>query len=190
MRGLRKQVGALIVAAFSCSGALARSDGTSNVLILNSSSVIPLHTVLAFSNLTEVEDYFGMASPEAAEATTFFSSPPTPKSQLMYARFHLDGGRARVFGAPTFNTRTLSQIQGIKRNAVLRIAGLLVGACHNQPQRRHRLVRRRPADRLLRSSCLDFAIADQRGSADRRGRDRLDRSTYVNLRRVYHWRRP
>src|SRR5271154_7141955 len=83
---------------FSCFGALAGVDGTSNMLILNSSNVIPLHTVLAFSNVTEIEDYFGIASPEAAEATTFFSSPPTPKSKLMYARFHLDGGRARVFG--------------------------------------------------------------------------------------------
>jgi hypothetical protein len=111
---VEQRIGALIVAAFSCSGALAGSDGTSNVLILNSSNVIPLHTVLTFSNLTEVEDYFGMASPEAAEAMTFFGSPPTPKSQLMYARFHLEGGRARVFGAPTFNTRTLPEIAGIK----------------------------------------------------------------------------
>jgi hypothetical protein len=114
MRGLRKQVGALVVAAFSCFSARAGADGTSNVLVLNSSSVIPLHTVLAFSNVSEVEDYFGMASPEAAEATTFFSSPPTPNSQLMYARFHLGGGRARVLGAPTFDTRTISQIQGIR----------------------------------------------------------------------------
>jgi hypothetical protein len=113
-RGPGKQIGALIVAAFSYSDALAASRGTSNALILNSSSEIPLHTVLAFSNLTEVEDYFGMASPEAAEAATFFGSPPTSKNQLMYARFHLDGGRARVFGAPTFNTRTLSEIEGIR----------------------------------------------------------------------------
>jgi hypothetical protein len=93
------------------------------MLILNSSNVIPLHTVLAFSNVTEVEDYFGIASPEAAEATTFFSSPPTPKSKLMYARFHLDGGRARVFGAPTFNARMLSQIQEIKGTLSFRSQG-------------------------------------------------------------------
>jgi Protein of unknown function (DUF3383) len=93
-----------------------------NRLFLLTSPNLPVGTVLSFSSLTAVQNYFGASSGEAKLASDFFAGYAGTSATMLFTRYPYDGARSRVFSANLANL-TRGQLQSIDGSLSLTLNG-------------------------------------------------------------------
>ena len=94
-----------------------------NRLFLLTSPNLPVGTILSFSGLTAVENYFGASSGEAKLASDFFAGYAGTSATMLFMRYPYDGARSRVYSANLANL-TLRRLQSINGSLSLTLNGI------------------------------------------------------------------
>jgi hypothetical protein len=68
-------------------------------LFLDASNQTPFNEVLSFNSASAVDSFYGANSTEARLASEFFRGYTGSSANMLFARFPVGGGRARLFGA-------------------------------------------------------------------------------------------
>lgn len=96
-------------------------------LLLSTSERVPIGTVQAFANNTDVGDYFGPASSEAAAAAIYFGgfdNSNTKPGSVLYAQYNTDDVEAFLRGG-SLAGMTLTQLQAVNATLNVTIDGVL-----------------------------------------------------------------
>ena len=82
-------------------------------LFLSHTNTIPFGTAWAFTSADAVSDLFGNTSQEYALAQDAFSGPHSGAATVLFARFVLGQGRARIYGGNLNGNITLRQVHAL-----------------------------------------------------------------------------
>ncbi len=81
-------------------------------LFLTDDNAMPFNEALSFNSQTEVANFFGTSSEEAALASKYFAGYTGTSAHMIFSRFPYGGGRARLYGGNIDKLR-LPKLQAI-----------------------------------------------------------------------------